>query len=88
MAVPPLVRLLKERDYEHRLTTVSALTKLADFGEFVAVCYLGIANTSVKSNFVRRLKATSHRSFNCLKSEPPLYSSDYAFSAHQLGRPW
>jgi hypothetical protein len=68
-AIPLLIALLNGGSYSVRSATVSALSKLADHGEFSAVCYLDIANASVKSSFIRRLKTTFHLSFNCLRVE-------------------
>jgi hypothetical protein len=55
MHIPLLIMLLNDNSDKRRSAVVSALVKLTDHGEFVAICYLDIANTSVKSSFVRRL---------------------------------
>jgi HEAT repeat protein len=65
MAIPPLAMLLNDHSDDVRSATVSALVKLVDHGEFVAVCCPDIANTSVKSSFVRPLGRTSQGSLRC-----------------------
>jgi hypothetical protein len=43
-AIPRLIALLNYRWPDIRPSTVSALTKLAGYGEFMPVCYLNITN--------------------------------------------
>jgi hypothetical protein len=54
-ATTRLIMLLNDPVSNVRSSTVSALTKLADHGEFVAVCYVDVTNTSFKSSFMRGL---------------------------------
>jgi hypothetical protein len=55
MVIPSLIKLLNG-DHHYILSgTVSALSKLADNGEFVVVHYPGIANVDMKSNFATKL---------------------------------
>jgi hypothetical protein len=48
--VPPLIMLLNDNN-DGRLAALSTLTKLANHGEFVVVCYLDITNADMKSSF-------------------------------------
>lgn len=64
-AIPSLVRLLNDDDCGLRLHTVSALVKLAAHCEFVAACYLGVVNTSMKSSFTGQLEWPFHHSSCC-----------------------
>jgi hypothetical protein len=41
MAIPLFITLLNDDDANVRWETVHALSKLAEHGEFVAVCHLG-----------------------------------------------
>jgi hypothetical protein len=68
MAIPLLIMLLNRNNDNTRSSTVSALAKLADYGEFIAVGNVDIANASVKLSFIKRLKRKFHRSFNLLKA--------------------
>jgi hypothetical protein len=49
MAIPSLVTLLSNGNG----TVVSALAKLVDYGEFVALCYLDITNATMKLSFMK-----------------------------------
>jgi hypothetical protein len=55
-AWPPSIcgMLMANNNHNHvRSATISALTRLADHGKFVPVCYLAIANASMKSSFAK-----------------------------------
>jgi len=52
-------------DGARRSGMVSALTKLANHGEFVVVCYLDFADASMKSSFARQSGRPFHGSLRC-----------------------
>jgi hypothetical protein len=54
--IPLLMTLLNDDRGYVQSDTASALTKLADHGELVVICYPGITYVSMKSSFARRLR--------------------------------
>jgi hypothetical protein len=60
--IPSLIQLLEGGQSCAQSTASSLLIKLADHGEFVAVCYPVIANASVKSSFAKQLRRPFYHS--------------------------
>jgi hypothetical protein len=54
-SIPSIITLLSTGGYDVSLATVSALVKLADYSEFVDVCYLDIADVGTKSSIASKL---------------------------------
>jgi hypothetical protein len=63
--ISPLITLLNDDDWDVRLTTVSALGKLVEHGEFVVVHYLDIADADMKSSVARKSGQPFRRSLRC-----------------------
>jgi HEAT repeat protein len=64
-AISPLITLLNDDYWGVRSTTVSALGKLAEHGEFVVVHYSDVADAGMESSFSRKSGQPFHHSLRC-----------------------